>query len=228
MILKFSLLLSCLLLSAAVQCNSSLELTVYNADTGEPITGYKLMIQSVNGDNYTLLDQSPELKTIPLKPSDTYTIEINCEDYIGLSDQIITTEVSTTYQKEYFLDPIRTNCCSFEPPHVYFKVNSTEFNNPEGEEAEYLFQLLKNNPELYVCVEGYRALNEAEEISIKRAAYFKNWLIDKRIRESHLSVKDAGISDTDYIRYYCADHSEYDVESFERRVCISIIRFSKE
>ncbi|MGA9294642.1 MAG: OmpA family protein [Ignavibacteriaceae bacterium] len=105
---------------------------------------------------------------------------------------------------------------------VNFDVNSTKLRKDSYPILFYSFQVLQNNPEMNVEIEGYTDNIGAEsynlKLSEKRAKVVKDYLVSKGIAAGRLSVKGFGEKDP------VADNNTAEGRAINRRIEFKIIK----
>ena len=185
-----------------------LNAVVYNASTGEPIPGAKVVISGTDNSSYDLQadgNGGVKLENGELIAETTYTADISMEGFIATGDKFSTIglERSTTFAKEYFLEPIvKDKPMSF--PEVRYDLGKWALQiNDEVNSADslnYLLELLNKNPNLVVELQAHtdtRGGDEANRIlSDKRAKTCKDYLIANGIAADRLESKGFGETTT--------------------------------
>ncbi|MFK7756889.1 MAG: OmpA family protein [Flavobacteriales bacterium] len=183
-----------------------LNAVVYNAETGEPIPGAKVIINGTDNSAFDLQGDGNggvKLENGELLAETTYSAAISMDGFIGTSDQFSTIglERSTTFAKEYFLDPINVEKEYTFPQVLYPFAKWDLLVNEEVNSADslnYLLDLLQENPNLVIELQAHtdtRGGNEANRVlSDKRAKTCRDYLISKGIEADRLQSKGLGES----------------------------------
>ncbi len=218
-----------------------LNAVVYDAKTGEPIPGAKVLINGTDNSSFDLQGDGNggvKLENGELLAETTYTADISMEGYIAAGDQFSTVglERSTTFAKEYFLDPIVLET-AYSFPEVRYDLGKWELQiNNEVNSADslnYLLELLQKNPNLVIQLEAHtdtRGGDEANRVlSDKRAKTCKDYLISKGIAADRLESKGFGetknlVSDAQIAAMATTEEKEAGHQK-NRRTEFSIVRF---
>jgi len=184
-----------------------LNAVVYNAETGDPIPGAKVIISGTDNSSYDLQGDGNggvKLDNGEVLAETTYSAVISMDGFIGTTDQFSTIglERSTTFAKEYFLEPIKTGE-DYEFPQVLYPFGSAELliNNEvnSADSLNYLLELLETNPNLVIELQAHtdtRGGDEANRIlSDRRAKTCKDYLISKGIDPARLESRGIGEAD---------------------------------
>ncbi|MEZ7998574.1 MAG: OmpA family protein [Flavobacteriales bacterium] len=218
-----------------------LNAVVYNAKTGEPIPGAKVVINGTDNSSFDLGadgNGGVELNDGELKEETTYTADISMDGFIAAGDQFSTVglERSTTFAKEYFLDPILLEI-AYTFPEVRYDLGKWELQvNNEVNSADslnYLLELLQKNPNLVVQLEAHTDTRDGDEanriLSNKRAKTCKDYLISKGIAAARLESKGFGetknlVSDAEIAAMASNEEKEAGHQK-NRRTEFTILRF---
>ncbi len=181
-----------------------LDAVIYNAKTGEPIPGAKLVINGTDNASFDLQadgNGGVKLDNGELLVETTYTADISMEGFIAAGDKFSTVglERSTTFAKEYFLDPIDTEV-TYDIPQVLYPLGSAELLiNAEVNSADslnYLLELLQKNPNLVIELQAHTDTRGGDaanrNLSERRAKTCKDYLISKGITLDRLESKGYG------------------------------------
>jgi len=218
-----------------------LEAVVYNAETGEPIPGAKVVINGTDNSSFDLAADGNgglKLDNGEILEETTYSADISMEGFIGTGDQFSTIglERSTTFAKEYFLEPISTTK-EYEFPQVLYpfaKWNlliDDEVNSADS--LNYLLELLQKNPNLVIELQAHTDTRGGDEpnriLSDKRAKTCKEYLIEKGIEEARLESKGLGesqplVSDAQIAAMATEEEKEAGHQK-NRRTVFKILRF---
>ncbi len=183
-----------------------LDAIVYNADTGEPIPGVQLILNGTDNSSYDLKtdnDGGIMLENSEIKEAASYTVSISLDNFFAISDRFSTVELerSTTFIKEYFLEPIEDKTYPF--PEVHYPYGSPELLVDEKvnsrDSLDYLVELLNDNPNLTIELQAHTdtrgTTKENMELSQRRAETCKDYLISRGISSERLESKGFGESD---------------------------------
>ena len=172
----------------------ALQGNVYDKQTGMPIQGAKVSVAGTNGSNFSALtDENGGFAFIEsgkdryIKEETSYSILAEKEGYLVVKDQITTVGLkeSTTFVKEYFLEPIKGPIVL---PQILYDVDKF-FLRPESQDSlETLYSTLIDNPNIVIELRSHTDARQTrtykggnKELSQLRAQSCVNYLIEKGI-----------------------------------------------
>jgi len=218
-----------------------LDAVVYNAETGEPIPGAKVVISGTDNSSFDLQadgNGGVKMDNGEIKEESTYTGSISMDGFIATTDQFSTVGLdrSTTFAKEYFLEPIIVEKPMTFPEVRYdFGKWALQVNNEvnSADSLDFLLELLNANPNLVVELQAHTDTRGSDaankELSEKRAKTCKDYLIANGIAADRLQSRGFGeektlVSDAEIAAMATKEEQEAGHQR-NRRTEFAIIRF---
>jgi peptidoglycan-associated lipoprotein len=179
--------------------------TVYDEETGTPISGADVTVLASNGDNFKLTSDGNggfSLEKDKLKGNVTYTVDVAKKDYIGTGDKFSTVGLkeSTTFAREYFMKPIVIGK-AYDLPEVRYDYNKADLQvNAEvnsKDSLNYLFDLMTKNPTFVIQLESHTDSRGDdkynEDLAHRRAQSCETYLVtEKGIDTDRINPKGMG------------------------------------
>ncbi len=182
----------------------ALQGVVYDKLSGQPIPNAKISVVGTDGSNFSALsDDNGGFEFADsgtdrfIKESTSYSILAEAEGYLVVKDQVTTVGLSesTTFVKEYFLQPAR--------PDVVIKLPEVQYDlgkyalRPEGQDSlEVLYQTLIDNPTIIIELAAHtdtRGSDASNDIlSQNRAQSCVNYLVTRGIDPARMVAKGYG------------------------------------
>lgn len=185
----------------------ALQGTVYDKLTNLPIPGATVEVAGTDGSTFSAVTDDNGGFNFAEKGKDgrfinentTYTIKASAPEYLVVNDQITTVglEESTTFVKEYFLQPARIDIV-IKLPEVQYDLGKFELR-PEGKDSlETLYQTMIENPTIIIELAAHTDTRDTEKrnqvLSQNRAQSCVNYLISKGIEPARMVAKGYGES----------------------------------
>jgi peptidoglycan-associated lipoprotein len=183
-----------------------LKATVYDFDSGNPIADAKVIVQGTDGSSYEILTDGNggfALCEGQIIAETNYSVDVAKDGYIGTGDQFSTIGLaeSTTFAREYFLQPIILDT-EYDLPLVLYPFDKSELLiNDEVNSADslnYLYDLLSRNPTFVIQLEAHTDTRGASDynqnLSQRRAETCVNYLITKGIHPQRMKPVGFGKS----------------------------------
>ncbi|MCB0790590.1 MAG: OmpA family protein [Flavobacteriales bacterium] len=182
----------------------ALQGTAYDKVTGEVLPAAKVEVVGTDGSSFsTLTDDNGGFsfaengKDRFIKENTTYTIRCSKDEYLNVNDQVTTVglDESTTFVKEYFLQPARKDVV-IKLPEVQYEFDKYALTQAGKDSLETLYQTLIDNPTItiellaHTDTRGKDAYNM--ELSQKRASSCVNYLVTKGIDPARMVPKGMG------------------------------------
>ena len=174
-----------------------LEGTITDVATNEPIENAFVKLIGTDGSDTLAKTDSVGFYSFQLKPEFRYTIAISSTGYLNARGQVhVSIQYSTKYIHDFKLQP--STSCSLPFPSVIFTQNSfegiqTSERNIPTDSLFFIIATMKDNPSLVIGVTGNRTAGEKPNISIKRAKWVKQHLINHDINKKRIKIIDGGI-----------------------------------
>lgn len=215
--------------------------TVYDADTGTPLTSAKVNVTGTDGGSYELTTDGNggvSLVEGEIKAESTYSVDVSLEGYIGTGDQFSTVNMkeSTTFAREYFLKEIVIGF-EYDLPLVLYPFDRWELLVNEEVNSEdslnYLYDIMVRNPNFVVELDSHTdtrgAADYNQTLSQKRAETCVNYLISKGIDPERLVAVGKGKTDpkiTDAeINAMATEEERERAHQINRRTVFQILRY---
>ncbi|HMQ77388.1 MAG TPA: OmpA family protein [Flavobacteriales bacterium] len=194
----------------------ALQGTVYDKETSTPLPGAKIEVVGTDGTSYNALaDDNGGFSFAEngrdrfIKENTTYTIRVSKDEYLVVNDQITTVglDESTTFVKEYFLQPARKDVV-IKMPEVQYELGSFALTQAGKDSLEFLYATLTENPTIVIELAAHTDSRDTDKrnqvLSENRAKSCVNYLVSKGIDparmqavgygESKLRISDAEIA----------------------------------
>ena len=182
----------------------ALQGTVYDKVTNLPIPGALVEVVGTDGSSFNANTDDNGGFAFAEKgngryivENTTYTIRASAPEYLVVNDQITTVglEESTTFVKEYFLQPARKDV-AIKLPEVQYDLGKFELR-PEGKDSlETLYQTLIENPTIIIELSAHTDSRDSDKrnmvLSQNRAQSCVNYLISKGIDPARMVAKGYG------------------------------------
>lgn len=167
-----------------------------------------------------------------------YSVDVSKDGYIGTGDQFSTIGLteSTTFAREYFLQPIILNI-EYDLPLVLYPFDKAELLiNDEVNSADslnYLYDLLSRNPTFVIQLEAHTDTRGKagynQDLSQRRAETCVNYLISKGIHPARMKPVGLGksqpiISDKE-INAMATEEEQEKAHQVNRRTIFKIISY---
>lgn len=180
--------------------------TVYDFDTGTPIAKAKVVVTGSDGSSYDVTTDGNggvSLEKGEIKAETNYSVDVSKTGYIGTGDKFTTQGLkeSTTFAREYFLQPIKDQ--EYTMPLVLYPFNKWELLVDEKvnskDSLNYLYDLLTRNPNFTIALEAHTdtrgSVQDNQILSDKRAKTCVDYLISKGIAADRMKPVGKGESD---------------------------------
>ncbi len=216
--------------------------TIYDNDSGEPISGARVVIaETPGGGSWEVTTDGNggfALNTGEIKKENTYSMAISKDGYISTSGEFSTVGLteSADLVGEHFLDPI-VEGKSYPMPLVLYPFGSAELLiNDEVNSADslnYLLKLMNDNPTFVIELQSHTDSRGGDaanmELSQRRAKTCVDYLISKGIASDRLTAKGMGetallISDAE-INALPTEEEREAAHQKNRRTVFRIIRY---
>lgn len=194
----------------------ALQGTVYDKVSQQPLPGAKVEVAGTDGSSFSALADdnggfsfAEKGKERYIKENTTYTIRVSKDEYLVVNDQITTVGVgeSTTFVKEYFLQPARKDVV-IAMPEVQYELGSFALTQAGKDSLEFLFNTLTENPTIVIELAAHTDSRDSDKrnqiLSENRAKSCVNYLVSRGIDperlkpvgygESRLRISDAEIA----------------------------------
>ncbi len=183
----------------------ALQGTVYDKLTNSPIPGVKLSVVGTNGSNFSAeTDENGNFEFVEneskeryIKENTTYSIMAEAENYLVVKDQVTTVGLteSTTFVKEYFLQPARSDI-AIKLPEVQYDLGKYALREEGKDSLETLYQTLIDNPTIVIELAAHTDTRDSEArnmtLSQNRAQSVVNYLVTKGIDPARMVPKGYG------------------------------------
>ncbi len=189
----------------------ALQGTAYDKKTGQPLPGAKISVVGTNGSNFSAItDDNGGFSFVEngkdryIKENTTYSILAEKEGYLTVKDQVTTVglEESTTFVKEYFLQPAEVGDV-VELPSVQYDVDEFALLPASMDSLEIAYNTLIDNPTMVVELRSHtdsrptrRYKGGNMELSQKRAQSCVNYLVTKGIDPARMVPVGRGAEET--------------------------------
>ena len=169
---------------------------VINAETEELLTEVKLTIFGTDGSSRECISDSlGQFPLIDLKHSTSYSTVVSKKGFLNAKGKETTIDCydSKIMVHEYALAPV--HICSLPIPVPVYEFNQSDLKGAkcDNNATKYIVDILTENPNIIVQLNGYRDSTESITISRERAVNFRLSLIKLGIEGDRIKVKDAGI-----------------------------------
>ena len=178
----------------------------YDKETGQPLPDTKVEVVGTDGSSFSAMTDAnggfvfaEKGKDRYIKESTSYTIRASKENYLVVNDQITTVGLneSTTFAKEYYLQPVRPDKF-IKLPEVQYDLGSYALR-PEGKDSlETLYQTLVDNPTIIIELAAHTDSRDSDKrnmvLSQNRAQSCVNYLVEKGIDPARMQPKGYGES----------------------------------
>lgn len=183
----------------------ALQGNVYDKQTGQPIQNAKVSVVGTNGSNFSALtDENGGFAFVEsgkdryIKENTSYSILAEKEGYLVVKDQITTVGLteSTTFVKEYFLEPIKGPIVL---PQILYDVDKFVLRPEAKDSLETLYNTLVDNPNIVIELRSHTDARQTrtykggnKELSQLRAQSCVNYLIEKGIDPARMVAVGMG------------------------------------
>ena len=174
----------------------ALQGTAFDKANGQPLPGVKISVVGTNGSNFdAITDDNGGFSFVEngkdryIKENTTYSVLVEKEGYLVVKDQATTVglEESTTFVKEYFLQPAIVGGV-VDLPSVLYEVDEFALIPARLDSLELAYRTLIDNPTMIVELRSHtdsrptrRYKGGNMELSQKRAQSCVNYLVTKGI-----------------------------------------------
>ena len=175
----------------------ALQGTCYDKLTGLPLADTKVEVVGTDGSSFsTMTDANGSFafaenqKDRWIHQNTSYSIRAGKENYLVVSDHVSTVDLeeSTTFAKEYFLQPVVPGTGIIPLPQVLYEVDQFELTTAGRDSLEILFTTLTENPTIIIELRSHTDSRNTRrfkggnmELSQKRAQACVNFLVGKGI-----------------------------------------------
>jgi peptidoglycan-associated lipoprotein len=184
----------------------ALQGVAYDKMTNQPLANAKISVVGTNGANFSAMTDenggfnfAENGKERYIAENTSYSILAEKEGYLVVKDQITTVglEESTTFAKEYFLQPA-TKDIVIKLPEVQYDLGKFDLR-PEGKDSlETLYQTLIDNPTIIIELAAHTDSRDSDArnqiLSQNRAQSCVNYLVTKGIDPARMIAKGYGES----------------------------------
>ncbi|MBK7754339.1 MAG: OmpA family protein [Flavobacteriales bacterium] len=184
----------------------ALQGTVYDKVTSQPLPGAKIEVVGTDGSSFSALSDdnggfnfAENGKDRFVKENTTYTIRASKDEYLVVNDQVTTVGIdeSTTFVKEYFLQPARKDVV-IAMPEVQYELGSFALTQAGRDSLEFLYGTLTENPTIVIELAAHTDSRDTDKrnqvLSENRAKSCVNYLVSKGIDPARLQAVGYGES----------------------------------
>ncbi|MDQ3099810.1 MAG: OmpA family protein [Bacteroidota bacterium] len=186
----------------------ALQGTVYDKMSNAPIPGVNISVVGTNGSNFSGVTddngnfefvENTEAKDRYIKENTTYSILVESEGYLVVKDQVTTVGLteSTTFVKEYFLQPARDDVV-IKLPEVQYDLGKYALRDEGKDSLETLYQTMIDNPTIVIELAAHTDTRDSDArnqiLSQNRAQSVVNYLVTKGIDPARMVPKGYGES----------------------------------
>lgn len=169
---------------------------VVNIETDELLAEVTVKIIGTDGSSREYTNDSlGQFPLIDLKPNTSYSTVVLKDGFLNAKGKESTIDCydSKVIVHEYALSPV--HICSLPIPVPVYEFNQSDLKGAkcENNATKYIVDILTENPNLVVQLNGCRDSNEHVTISRERAVSFRLILIKFGIEGDRIKLKDAGI-----------------------------------
>jgi peptidoglycan-associated lipoprotein len=182
----------------------ALQGVAYDKLSGQPIANAKISVVGTDGSNFSALtDDNGGFEFAEsgtdrfIKESTSYSILAEADGYLVVKDQVTTVGLSesTTFVKEYFLQPARPDIV-INLPEVQYDLGKYALR-PEGKDSlEVLYQTMIDNPTIIIELAAHTDTRGSEAsndiLSQNRAQSCVNYLVTRGIDPARMVAKGYG------------------------------------
>lgn len=168
---------------------------VLNAETGEPVAATIRYVE--NGDTISVSSGSGRYR-VGLEAGKQYTFRASAKGFGEETWQLDTSADSATggvFEHDFRLSPLKEGT-TFTLENIYFETSSYTLLSESFEELDKFVQILNDNPNLYIRVEGHTDnvgdFDKNVELSRNRADAVKKYLAEKGISPERIETKGYG------------------------------------
>lgn len=189
----------------------ALQGTCFDRLTGLPLADTKVDVVGTDGRVFSAMTDvngsftfAENLKERYIQESTSYTIRAGKENYLVVNDRISTVDLeeSTTFAKEYFLQPVITCGGGIPLPQVLYEVDAFDLTQAGKDSLETLFTILNDNPTITIQLRSHTDARNTRrykggnlELSQRRAQTCVNYLVSKGIDPSRMEAVGKGATE---------------------------------
>ncbi|MBL7964057.1 MAG: OmpA family protein [Flavobacteriales bacterium] len=184
----------------------ALQGNVYDKVTGLPIPGATVEVVGTDGSSFSALtDDNGGFKFAEkgteryIKENTSYTIRASAPEYLVVNDQITTVGLkeSTTFVKEYFLQPARKDVV-IRMPEVQYELAKFTLTQQGKDSLEFLYTVMTENPTIIIELAAHTDTRDTDArnqiLSENRAKSCVNYLVTKGIDPARMKPVGYGES----------------------------------
>ncbi|MCC6401632.1 MAG: OmpA family protein, partial [Flavobacteriales bacterium] len=219
----------------------ALQGTVYDKETSTPLPGAKIEVVGTDGTSYNALaDDNGGFSFAEngrdrfIKENTTYTIRVSKDEYLVVNDQITTVglDESTTFVKEYFLQPARKDVV-IKMPEVQYELGRFALTQAGKDSLEFLYATLTENPTIVIELAAHTDSRDSDKrnqvLSENRAKSCVNYLVSKGIDPARMQAVGYGetklrISDAEIAKMKTKEEQEA-AHQMNRRTEFRVLSF---
>ena len=184
----------------------ALQGVVYDKLSSQPIPGVTISVVGTNGSNFSATTddnggfefvEDEENKDRYIKENTTYAIEAKTDGYLVVKDQITTVGLteSTTFVKEYFLQPAREDII-VNLPEVQYELGKYALTDAGKDSLEVLYRTLIDNPTIVIELSAHTDTRGSDKsndlLSQNRAQSVVNYMVTRGIDPARMVPKGYG------------------------------------
>lgn len=185
----------------------ALQGTAYDKVTNQPLPGATIEVVGTDGSSFNAITDENGGFSFAEKgtgrfivENTTYTIRATAPEYLVVNDQVTTVglQESTTFVKEYFLQPARKDIV-IKLPEVQYELDQYALTPMGQDSLETLYQTLVENPTIVIELRAHtdsrptrRYKGGNMELSQKRAQSCVNFLVTKGIDPARMKAVGRG------------------------------------